>query len=75
MEELLEKYDAHKVNGEIYKIINKINNKCYIGQTRSHRLNREKYRPFGHLGRFKDHISESIKNVLTLWANTIRLMI
>jgi hypothetical protein len=59
MEELLEKYDAHKVNGEIYKIINKINNKCYIGQTRSHRLNREKYRPFGHLGRFKDHISES----------------
>ena len=34
----------------------------YIGQTRSHYLNRGKYRPFGHIGRFKSHISES-KNI------------
>jgi adenylate kinase family enzyme len=31
----------------------------YIGQTRSHYLNRGKYRPFGHIGRFNSHISEA----------------
>jgi len=59
MNDLLEKVDAHKVKGEIYKITNLITNKMYVGQTRSHYLNREKYRPFGHMGRFKSHISES----------------
>jgi group I intron endonuclease len=56
---LLNKDEFHKVIGEIYKITNVVNNKCYVGQTRSHRLNRNKYRPFGYIGRFNDHISEA----------------
>jgi group I intron endonuclease len=59
MERLLDKNEFHKVIGEIYKITNLLTNKCYIGQTRSHRLNHNKYRPFGHIGRFKDHICEA----------------
>ena len=62
MDSLLEKEEAHKIIGEIYKITNLITNKMYIGQTRSHYLNNGKYRPFGHMGRFKSHISES-KNI------------
>ena len=58
----LEKSEFDKVTGEIYKITNAITNKCYIGQARSHRLNHGKYRPFGHIGRFKDHISETYSN-------------
>jgi hypothetical protein len=57
--ELIAKEDFHKVQGQIYKITNLITNKYYIGQTRSHYLNHGKYRPFGYLGRFKSHISES----------------
>ena len=56
----LDEYD--KVYGEIYIITNNITNKSYIGQTRSHRLNHNKYRPFGFLGRFKDHIHEASSN-------------
>jgi hypothetical protein len=37
-------------------------NKKYIGQTVSHRKNKNKYRPFGYEGRFKDHISEALCN-------------
>jgi len=59
---LLNSDEFHKVEGEIYKITNKVTGKCYIGQTRSHRLNHGKYRPFGHLGRFRDHISEANSN-------------
>ena len=59
---LLNKYQTDKVIGEIYKITNTVTNKCYIGQTRSHRLNHEKYRPFGHIGRFKDHVHEAHSN-------------
>ena len=59
MESLLEKEESYKVRGEIYKITNLITNKMYIGQTRSHYLNKGKYRPFGHIGRFNSHISES----------------
>lgn len=55
---ILNKSDNNKVIGEIYKITNTQNNKVYIGQTRSHRLNKDKYRPFGFMGRFKDHINE-----------------
>lgn len=55
---ILNKSDSDKVIGEIYKITNTINNKIYIGQTRSHRLNKDKYRPFGSMGRFKDHVNE-----------------
>jgi group I intron endonuclease len=57
--ELIDKSEAYKVKGEIYKIINLLTGKMYIGQTRSHYLNKGKYRPFGHIGRFKSHISES----------------
>jgi len=59
MDELLEKEDSHKIIGEIYKITNLITNKMYVGQTRSHYLNRGKYRPFGHIGRFKKHLNEA----------------
>jgi hypothetical protein len=62
MDSLLEKEEAHKIIGEIYKITNLITNKMYIGQTRSHYLNKGKYRPFGHMGRFNSHKSES-KNI------------
>lgn len=59
---LLNKNEFDKVIGEIYKITNLVTNKCYIGQTRSHRLNHAKYRPFGYMGRFKDHIHEANSN-------------
>jgi len=59
MEDLIDISDAYKIKGEIYKITNLLNNKMYIGQTRSHYLNKGKYRPFGYVGRFKSHISES----------------
>ena len=59
---LLSKKEKDKVVGEIYKITNTTNGKLYIGQTRSHRLNHNKYRPFGYLGRFKDHIHEANSN-------------
>jgi hypothetical protein len=54
--------EFNKVEGEIYKIQNIVTGKYYIGQTRSHRLNHAKYRPFGYLGRFKDHINEANSN-------------
>jgi group I intron endonuclease len=56
---ILNSDEFDKVIGEIYKITNTVTQKSYIGQTRSHRLNHSKYRPFGHLGRLKDHISEA----------------
>lgn len=59
MDSLLEKEEAHKIIGEVYKITNLITNKMYIGQTRSHYLNNGKYRPFGHMGRFKKHLNEA----------------
>lgn len=62
MYEILSFNEKHKVVGEIYKITNLINNKIYIGQTRSHRLNHKKYRPFGYIGRFKDHFNEANSN-------------
>ncbi len=62
MEPILELKDKDKVIGEIYLITNTSQNKVYVGQTRSHRMNKDKYRPFGSIGRFKDHISEAINN-------------
>ena len=44
---------------EIYKITNIENNKIYVGQAVSHILNHKRYRPYGHIGRFKCHISEA----------------
>ena len=54
--------EKEKVVGQIYKMTNTTNGKVYIGQTRSHRLNHNKYRPFGYLGRFKDHIHEAFSS-------------
>lgn len=68
--------EKNKVNCHIYIIKNKINDKIYIGQAISHRLNKGKYRYFGYDGRFKDHISEAInntkKNQCTYLNNAIR---
>jgi group I intron endonuclease len=51
-----------KVFGSIYEITNIITGMRYVGQAVSHRKNKGKYRPFGILGRFKDHISEANNN-------------
>ena len=60
MNEILESISG--VVGCIYQITNTTNNKNYVGQAMSHRKNRGKYKPFGHEGRFRDHISEAICN-------------
>ena len=60
---------------EIYKIINLITNKIYVGQAVSHILNHNKYRPYGRIGRFKCHISEALsqkKNQSHYLNNAIR---
>ena len=44
---------------EIYKITNLSNGKIYVGQAVSHILNHKRYRPYGHEGRFRCHISEA----------------
>jgi len=54
--------DNSQVIGHIYRITNTQNNTHYVGQTLSHRKNHNKYRPFGYIGRFNDHISEAICN-------------
>ena len=46
----------------VYEIKNNINNKSYIGQTLTHRLNHKRYRPYGHEGRFRCHISEAFSS-------------
>lgn len=60
MNEILK--DNSSVVGHIYLITNTQNNKRYVGQTLSHRKNRGKYRPFGYIGRFNDHVSEALCN-------------
>ena len=47
------------VKGEIYKITCKSNDRIYIGQTQTHVLNHGKYRPFGYMRRWKQHVSEA----------------
>lgn len=54
--------DPTKRYCEIYKIKNIVNNKLYVGQAVSHILNHKRYRPYGHNGRFKCHISEAFSN-------------
>ncbi len=51
--------DESKRYCEIYKIINKIDNKLYVGQAVSHILNHKKYRPYGMEKRFACHVSEA----------------
>jgi len=60
---------------EIYKIMNIKNGKIYVGQTVSHILNHKRYRPYGHEGRFRCHISEAFstkKNQSHYLNNAIR---
>jgi hypothetical protein len=60
MTDILE--DNSQVIGHIYLITHTSADKYYVGQTLSHRKNRGKYRPFGYMGRFHDHISEAVCN-------------
>ncbi len=57
LNKILSLEDKDKICGEIYKITNVVNGNIYIGQTVSHRKNKNKYRPFGYTGRFNDHLS------------------
>ena len=60
---------------EIYKITNLTTGKEYVGQAVSHILNHKKYRPYGHEGRFRCHISEAFstkKNQSHYLNNAIR---
>jgi len=50
------------VFGIIYVMTNTITGLKYVGQTVSHRKNKGKYRPFGAIGRFNDHVSEAVNN-------------
>lgn len=61
-QQILNLNEKHKVMGEIYRIQNIANGKCYVGQVVTHRLNKGKYRPFGYVGRFNDHVSEAMNN-------------
>ena len=54
--------DPRDVRGIIYCIEHIESGKKYVGQTRSHRLNHGRYRPFGADGRFRDHISCATRN-------------
>lgn len=47
--------DEKWVYGQVYCITNTLNGKQYVGQTSSHRFDK-KYRPFGYLRRFREHI-------------------
>ncbi len=60
---------------EIYKITNHTTGKIYVGQAVSHILNHKRYRPYGHEGRFRCHISEAFstkKNQSHYLNNAIR---
>jgi group I intron endonuclease len=60
---------------EIYKITNLTTDKCYVGQAVSHILNHKRYRPYGHEGRFRCHVSEAFstkKNQCHYLNNSIR---
>lgn len=54
--------DFSSVRGIIYCIEHTATSRKYVGQTRSHRLNHGRYRPFGAEGRFRDHISCALRN-------------
>lgn len=67
--------DQTKRYCEIYKITNLSNGKIYVGQAVSHILNHKRYRPYGHEGRFRCHISEAFstkKNQSHYLNNAIR---
>ena len=67
--------DPTKRYCEIYKITCISNGKIYVGQSVSHILNHKRYRPYGHEGRFRCHISEAFstkKNQSHYLNNAIR---
>jgi group I intron endonuclease len=67
--------DPTKRYCEIYKILNHTTSKIYVGQSVSHILNHKRYRPYGHEGRFRCHISEAFstkKNQSHYLNNAIR---
>ena len=47
------------VKGIIYSAYNVIEEKYYIGQTRTHRRSRDKFIPFGTIGRWDEHLDEA----------------
>lgn len=55
------------VKGEIYLLLNTENNKKYIGQTTTHQFktSRNKWYPFGSMGRWHQHINEAFSNKST----------
>jgi hypothetical protein len=57
--------DLSGVRGIIYSVEHIESGRLYVGQTRTHRLNHGRYRPFGAEGRFRDHISCAIRNTKT----------
>jgi hypothetical protein len=60
---------------EIYKITSLTTGKIYVGQAVSHILNHKRYRPYGHEGRFRCHVSEAFstkKNQSHYLNNAIR---
>lgn len=59
LEEILELNEIDRIIGQIYVIKCTKSNKKYVGQTRTHRKNKKKYRPFGYIGRYNDHIHEA----------------
>lgn len=59
---IIELKEKHKVLIEIYKITCTVSKKSYIGQAVSHILNHKKYRKYGHIGRFKSHVSEAFSS-------------
>ena len=67
--------DQNKRYCEIYKITTLTTDKIYVGQAVSHILNHKRYRPYGHEGRFRCHISEAFstkKNQSHYLNNAIR---
>jgi group I intron endonuclease len=67
--------DPTKRYCEIYKITCLSSGKIYVGQAVSHILNHKRYRPYGHEGRFRCHISEAFstkKNQSHYLNNAIR---
>ena len=53
----MKRININIVKGIIYKIINKTNNKTYIGQTLTHQYRRNKWYPTGALYRWACHIT------------------
>lgn len=51
-----------RIYGIVYMMTNTETNMRYVGQTVSHRKNKGKYRPFGAIGRYNDHVSEAVNN-------------